>query len=286
MFDTLILSIDTPLVAKLEMLPSVEKAGGRVWSLKNIQIRYLFGRVFLSGSIAKYWNGENVHALNNIDYRQALDAIGRALEVDLHFATVIRFDVGFCFFSDFQILESFGFSTLSAFNRIETRNGKTRAIESVLYKAFSSELEIYDKSKESDKEKGLFRVEYRILKRQAVKRFFGCDVNPYELAYKDNIEKIKNRMKRVYASIEATRYKALYCNCNNGKLTTKTTKDALAIMALQENKRLERLSAILDKSTLQKLKTLKKSIKPPFYLIPIGRAGVDKAFNMFLFGGC
>ena len=269
---------------KLQGLPATEKGGRVNYHLKNLKIIKVYDSYYLVGSIAKYVNDTNVNSITAQDFKDALTTIENALDTDLHKALLLRVDVGLNLFSKNDILDAFGACNDS---RI-VRNQRTRnhRLESILYQSHSFEFEIYDKGLESKTDvKGLYRLEYRIKKRQAIQRIFNVDITPYALLSANVKDVLKQRFRDFYDSIEK---KDTLTICKNvrekmQKATVKDVKDVLAFLWISENQ--QRFRALKkhfpESMDLNRLKRELQNLKPPFYRVCSTADEIEKSIKLW-----
>lgn len=272
MYDTLVLKLYSANDSKIKALPNRTKGGRVIYNLKNLQLSSIGQSWYLIGSIAKYILGENALSISNEQYLEALKDIETAIDTDLHRAIVLRFDYGFCFFSkSIELLDCLQDCKNSRFARVLTYHGKT--LETVLYKTKERAFCVYRKDIEADKalKAGvyLYRLEYRQLTRQGIKRlFFGVDISPYSLALPKCRDTLKKRFFDFYKDINKDFDKISFCNPRSQKATVKDIKNTLSALWVKDNKeRFKSLCACLPKTDKIRLENDIKAIKPPFYAV-------------------
>ena len=285
MYDTLSLTIKELNKHKLQELTAIEKGGRLVYHLKNLRVIKGYDNYFLHGSVAKYINDTNIYSFTPQEYKEALQDIESALDTDLHKALILRVDVGLNLFSKNDILDAFGACNDSRVVRDErTRNNK---IESILYSSHSFEFEIYDKGLESQTDmQGLYRLEYRIKKRQALQRIFDGDINPYMLLNPDVKDTLKQRFREFYNSIQMNDT-TIHINKSLTRrfddVTLKDVKNVLASLWILENKqRFRELKKYLPKDlNVNRLKRELQDLKPPFYRVCSTADEIEKSIKLW-----
>jgi hypothetical protein len=157
-------------------------------SAGNLKIKQTLSSVFISGSLAKYLNGENCTTLTCQQVREAVDKLETETGINLTQGVITRLAVGGSFIvKDNPANYLRLFRDMPVFKRAETSG--MSGIEDVRYftKSGAYQFDAYDKAKELDTLPELFkgcnvlRMEYRIVRRQGIKAKFKQDLTPHDL---------------------------------------------------------------------------------------------------------
>lgn len=183
----------------------------------NMRILETLDGVTVSGSVAKYLNGENMTVLTRESYARALQKLQEETGLDLHKAVLRRVDFGASIITKGPPAEYLRLFDLLPRYKQRVENGCT-GIESVLYHTRKGGLQFcaYDKIKEAVDGGGVvpelyrdcnvLRMEYRIINRQSVKAKLGdgADVSPWRLAENDTYRNLGKFFWEFYDSIPKT----------------------------------------------------------------------------------
>lgn len=244
MIDKIAFTITDPAakVWRLNAKPeNVSKRGADLYTgkIRNLKIWESLDGVFVSGSVAKFLNGENITPLTLKTYSDGLKLIENETGLDLHKAILKQCEFGTSipvnnpvsdYLRNFGILPRFGRSTY------ETTDG----IESVLYstKSGNREFYAYDKIHEMKSKKSaipelyensnVIRLEYRIKKRAGVKSLLGKeqDLSPYDLANYENYRNLAGQFWAFYDTIPKVGRQVFLSS--NEETTPKELNDILA----------------------------------------------------------
>lgn len=218
-------------------------------NIENMQVKGNINGVSITGSIATFLNKQNVTPLTRESYKQALQKLENTVGYNfLNYCIVRRVDVGYSFIVDNPVseyLHQFDDFKDSRFDCNRHSNGGI--LETITYKTDSGNTAFcaYDKVKECEKHKieipelykcsKILRMEYRIgtKKQQGVKRIFGVDIKPYQIAESATYRRLVELFSEFYFNI----HKSGRVFCVNGikdnSLTTKAFFDLLADYVIQ-----------------------------------------------------
>jgi hypothetical protein len=188
MIDTIkimILLPDTFVNDKLFTSQEIDRLTGEVISqkgkLKNLKLYEREKKLFIIGSLSKYWNDNNLETLNRTSIESALRKLALDLNMDFDIfkeGIVYRIDVATNIRTKINPLDVMSYyGNLSRYEKSYYANNKT-----ITYKNQMSEIVIYDKKIELRKNK-----EFDVLK----------DVNDYEIIrIESRFMKLKKTFKR------------------------------------------------------------------------------------------
>lgn len=186
-------------------------------SLANLRILETLDGVTISGSVAKYLNGENATPLTRRTYKNALLKLQEETGLDLSKAVLRRVDFGASIITAKPVAEYLRlFGVLPRYKQ-RVENGCT-GLETVLYHTRKGALRFcaYDKIKEIldgggcvpelYRDCNVLRMEYRIVNRQAIKDKLGggADVSPLALVNGGNYRELGRLFWEFYQSIPKT----------------------------------------------------------------------------------
>lgn len=173
--------------------------------------------VTVSGSVAKYLNGENVTPITRATYELALSKLQDETGLDLRTAVLRRVDFGASVITARPPAEYlFNFGILPRYKQ-RVENGNV-GIESITYHTRAGALRFcaYDKKREA-LDKGsvipelyqgchILRLEYRIVKRQGIKDKLGggADLSPLALVESETYRNLAGLFWKFYDSIPKT----------------------------------------------------------------------------------
>ena len=219
MIDKIAFTITDPAakVWRLYAKPEdVNKRGADLFTgkIRNLKIWESLDGVFVSGSVAKFLNGENITHLTIETYSDGLKLIENETGLNLHNAILKQCEFGANIVvknpvSDY--LRNFGILPRFGLNTFQTIDG----IESVTYstKSGNREFYAYDKIQEMESKKiaipeiyeksNVIRLEYRIKKRAGIKSLLGSekDLTPYDLSDTETYRNLAGQFWTFYDSI-------------------------------------------------------------------------------------
>jgi hypothetical protein len=158
-------------------------------NLRNLVVRIREKSLTISGSFAKYINGQNVDTLSPEDLGITVDLISKQLGVNLRWATVTRIDVALTAKMEFPAPAYLQLFLPSS------RYGLNRSQENTIYiqsESRTRSLAAYDKAAESSLAGNTLRVELRLTKRPGM--YIGKDESLFaddltELAFFLNVKR-------------------------------------------------------------------------------------------------
>lgn len=186
-------------------------------NIGNIKILETLGGVTMSGSVAKYLQGQNVESLTRESYTAALKKIENDTGIDLQNGFLIRVDMGASIIMNHGAAEYMRlFDVIPIYDLVQRTN--TDGLKEMLYctKSGAFEFSAYDKKKEIERKnkseqmpdvyrnaKNILRLEYRIIRRQGIKTKLGngADVTPWQLAEKEKYRELQKLFFDFYKSI-------------------------------------------------------------------------------------
>lgn len=190
-------------------------------NLQNLKILESMQYVTITGSMAKYLNGENITPKTREDYTAALQKLENETGIELKNSFLRRVDFGENIPTDkpvFYYMDLMGTMGNSRYKRntVDGCNG----LESVLYQTRTGSIQFcaYDKILEflefgkinelptEYTDANILRMEFRITKRQGIKTRLGqgADITPYELAKKETYKDLQKQFYNFYNSIPKT----------------------------------------------------------------------------------
>lgn len=182
--------------------------------IKNIAISETLDRVRIYGSIAKYYRGENITPLTRQEYKEALHSLEMETGIDFTTAFIRRVEIG-----QSIILKNPIINYLQCFDSMAgvTRDPRDKGgvLESVTYstKTGARAFCAYNKIQEMKDKRAtipelftgcnVLRLEYRLVKRQGIKKYLGNgkDITPYHLADKELYERLAGLYREFYKKI-------------------------------------------------------------------------------------
>ena len=180
---------------------------------KNLRINESLNGVTIQGSIAKYYNGDNITNFSRHDYKKALEQLEQETGLNLQEAILQRVD-----FAHTVIVKNPTMHYLDLFDEMgiyKMNTVRNKGLESITYftptgaRAFCG----YDKIKEmTDKKEtipelyqgdNVLRLEYRIVRRAGIKKYLGKgqDISPHDLTDKETYNELKKQSINFYNSI-------------------------------------------------------------------------------------
>lgn len=206
-------------------------------NIENMQIKGNCNGVFITGSIAKFLNKENVTPLNRESYKTGLHKLETIIGYDfLKDCIVRRVDIGYSFIVRNPVvdyLSLFGFYDNAKYERVQYG-----MIDTLTYKTNTGSFAFcaYDKIKECVKKNdnipdlynamNVLRMEYRILKRQGIQHIFQQDIKPYDIAEKAIYRKLIGLFLGFYNGIQKNG-RSIIVNTDK-ELTEKEFNDLIA----------------------------------------------------------
>lgn len=183
-------------------------------SVGNFKIIQNINGVKLTGSIAKYLNGESMTTLTRNTINKSVGKLETDTGIDMHKATVTSIEIGTC-----VILERPTVYYLKNFAQFTGKNktlhyGKNGDLQTVTFSTEhgSYRFRIYDKTKEmeSHKEKipemfqgcNVLRLELVITKKEAICKAVGKEITPWNIADHDIYRKLVDTFYNFYQRIE------------------------------------------------------------------------------------
>ncbi len=183
-------------------------------NIGNMKILETMDGVTITGSIARYLQGQNIEPLTREKYADALKKLENDTGIDFHKGILRRVDMGASIITQFTAAEYMRlFDVMPVYELIPRKD--INGLKQVLYctRKGAFEFAAYDKIKELTEKKeiipdfyknsNVLRLEYRIIRRQGIKAKLGNgkDVTPWELAEKDRYRELQNLFYKFYKSI-------------------------------------------------------------------------------------
>ena len=205
MVDRISFTLPGGAVPELENM-KISWDGSSRGTYKNMRIIQSPDRIFCSGSVAKYLQGENVSPLTRSTVKEAISKIERDTGWDLHKAELKEVEIGATlpvkepvseYLSSWGIVPRFTKNTYHQKNTFET----------VLYKTVNRSITGYDKRAEAKEIPGIYsdsellRLELRLKKKAVIYDIFKRSLTPWDLTYKAVYNKLVKLWKDFYFSI-------------------------------------------------------------------------------------
>jgi len=210
MVDTIKLTLPAPLsecdFSRLHNVSkTIESNTGRTYyrgHLSNLRITGSESHLSITGSLSKFYSGNNIWSMNSTEVGTAIEALEDCLNASLSEAKVSRLDLAATFEMDYPVKAYFPY--FGSCGRAE----KLKYMNTVYYNLKCRQVVVYDKAKEAGnelpeplKDKNLLRYECRFLK-DIPRQFGGSKIYVADLQSPEFQQQLVNRWKSEFQKIQ------------------------------------------------------------------------------------